>query len=192
MKPNGDGYSSFTTAGTIQTNPPILSPVGHCARRSQNTKIEEDDLPDLIQALNHHVASLGVQVVEVLFPPETAHLQRDRRTVLDPPLFGSDDNYSFSTMQINISPLDKNDLSHLGSSVNCHADIHDDPMSLSLIICKSYLKASTDPEKFSLGETRNWCALPPFSLLIFRGTVAMAVSKPSQLESQTISRNASP
>ena len=188
MKPNRDGYSSFTTAGTVQTNPPILSPVAHCARRSQNTKIEEEDLPDLIQALNHHVASVGVQVVEVLFPPETAYLQRERRTMLDPPLFGSDDNYSFSTMQINISPLDKNDLSSLGSSGDSHVDIHDDPMSLSLIICMSYLKATTDPGKFYLGETRNWCALPPFSLLIFRGTgphggtQAIPVGEPNDFE----------
>ena len=170
MKANRDGYSSFTTAGTVQTNPPILSPVAHCARRSQNSKTEEDDLPDLIQALNHHAASLGVQVVEVLFPPETARLQRDRRMMLDPPLFGSDDNYSFSTMQINISPLDKSDLSSLGSSGESHVDSHDDPMSLTLIICMSYLKPSTDPGKFYIGETRDWCALQPFSLLIFHGT----------------------
>jgi hypothetical protein len=170
LKANRDGYSSFTTAGTVQTNPPILSPVAHCARRSQNSKTEEDDLADLIQALNHLVASLGVRVVEVLFPPETARLQRDRRIMLDPPLFGSDDNYSFSTMQINISPLDKSDLSSLGYSGDSHVDCHDDPMSLTLIICMSYLKPSRDPGKFYIGETRDWCALQPFSLLIFRGT----------------------
>jgi hypothetical protein len=170
LKANRDGSSSFTTAGTVQTNPPILSPVSHCARRNQNSKTDENDLPDLIRALNHLVASLGVRVVEALFPPETARLQRDRRIMLDPPLFGSDENYSFSTMQINISPLNKSDLSSLGSSGDSHVDRHDDPMSLTLIICMSYLKRSTDPGKFYIGETRDWCALQPFSLLIFRGT----------------------
>jgi hypothetical protein len=90
--------------------------------------------------------------------------------MLDAPLFGSPDNYSFSTIQVNISPLSTTNLSSLGYSGRSHTDRHDDPMSLTLLICISNLADTTDPGKFYIGETREWCTLYPFSLLIFRGT----------------------
>ena len=89
--------------------------------------------------------------------------------MFDPPLFGSDDNYSFSTMQINISPLDRTDLSSLGTSGEPHIDCHDDPISLTLVISMSYLKLTMELGKFYIGETKDWCRLWPFLLLIFHG-----------------------
>jgi hypothetical protein len=90
--------------------------------------------------------------------------------MLDAPLFGSPDNYSFSTIQVNISPLSITDLSSLGYSGRSHTDRHDDAMSLTLLVCISKIADTTDPSKFYIGETREWCTLYPFSLLIFRGT----------------------
>jgi hypothetical protein len=43
-------------------------------------------------------------------------------------------------------------------------------MSLTLLVCISKIVDTTDPGKFYIGETREWCTLYPFSLLIFRGT----------------------
>jgi hypothetical protein len=90
--------------------------------------------------------------------------------MLDPPLFGSAENHSFSTMQVNISPLSKTDLTSLGSSGRSHTDKHDDPSGITLLICISYLRPDTDPGKFYYGDTREWCPLQPFSLIMFRGT----------------------
>jgi hypothetical protein len=169
LKANRDGTSSFTTAGTVQSNPAILSPVAHISRRSE-PKEGEEDLVDLVANLNQRAATLGVQVVEQLFPPATSLLQQNRHNMLDPPSFGSEENYSFSTMQINISPLTKCNLSSLGYSGLPHIDRHDDPMSITLLMCISNLSPETDPGKFYIGETREWCALKPFSVILFRGT----------------------
>jgi hypothetical protein len=188
LKPNRDGQSGFTLAGTVQTNPSILSPVAHSTRRGQSNKTDEDDLVDLIQNLNHRVATLGARVVETLFPPVTSRLQRNRHTLLDPPMFGAKENCSFSTMQINISPLTQHDLSTLGYSGDSHIDMHDDPMSLTLLICVSNLAPGTYPGNFYLGETNEWCKLEPFSLLVFRGTgphggtQAIASGEPGKFE----------
>jgi hypothetical protein len=90
--------------------------------------------------------------------------------MLDAPLFGSADNHSFSTMQVNISPLSKTDLTaSLGFGGRSHADKNDDPSGITLLICISNLRPDTDPGKFYLGETREWCTLQPFSLILFRG-----------------------
>lgn len=121
LTPNRDGDSSYTTAGTVQTNPNILSPVAHSTKRSQ-PKEGEEDLVDLIASLNHRAATLGARVVEEFFPPVTSLLQQSRHIMLDPPSFGSEENYSFSTMQINISPLTKRNLSSLGYSGIPHID----------------------------------------------------------------------
>src|SRR5204863_1197948 len=43
-------------------------------------------------------------------------------------------------------------------------------MSLSVLICVSRLESDTCPGEFYLGETREWCRLRPFSILIFCGT----------------------
>jgi hypothetical protein len=169
LEANRDGTSGFTTAGTVQTKPFVLSPAAHISQRSK-AKEGEEDLVDLVASLNRRAAILGVQVVEQLFPPVTSLFQRNRRNLLDPPLFGSEENYSFSTMQINISPLTKCDLSSLGYSGMTHIDQHDDPMSITLLMCISYLSPETDPGKFYIGETREWYALKPFSLILFRGT----------------------
>ena len=123
-----------------------------------------------------------------LFPRETSRLQALRQTMLNAPLFGSPNNHSFSTMQVNISPLNKTDLSSLGYSGMTHTDKHDDPFSLSLLICISHLASDTDPGNFYIGETREWCKLRPFSLLIFRGlgphagTQAIPRAKPKDWE----------
>ena len=170
MKANRDGHSSYTTAGTVQTNPNILSPVAHSAQRSQRDNDNESDFIDLLGSLNHRAATLGARVVEKVFPPETSRLQARRHAMLDPPLFGTPANHSFSTMQVNISPLSKRNLSSLGYSGRSHTDRHDDPMSLTLLICLSSLNSDTDPGKFYIGETHDWCTLQPFSLMIFRGT----------------------
>ena len=170
LKPNRDGDSSYTLAGTVQSNPIILSPVAHSTQRSRWDNEDEDDLVALIQSLNRQVATLGALIVENLFPPATSCLQRNRRALLDPPLFGAEENYSFSTMQINITPLTHRNLSSLGYSGTSHIDRHDDPMSLTVLICVSHLKPGTYPGNFYMGETREWCELKPFSVLIFRGT----------------------
>ena len=164
---NRDGSSCYTLAGTVQTNPSILSPVAHSTDRRQ----AEAGFNELITGLNRKIATLGVAIVEKFFPPHTCRLQELRQLVLDAPLFGSPDNHSFSTAQVNISPLHAADLStSLGYSGGSHIDKHDDPMSLSVLICLSLLPPLTDPGKFYLGETREWCLLQPFSVLIFRGT----------------------
>ena len=144
--------------------------MAHSAKRSQSNRNDEDDLVDLIKSLNRRVATLGARVVEKLFPPMTARLQQNRHALLDPPTFGAQENYSFSSMQINISPLTEHNLSSLGYSGDSHIDRHDDPLSLSLLMCVSHLNSDTDPGNFYIGETREWCKLRPFSLLIFRGT----------------------
>ena len=110
--------------------------------------------------------------------------------MLDPPTFGSEENYSFSTMQINISPLTKGDLSSLGYSGETHIDQHDEPMSITLLMCISHLGPETDPGKFYIGETREWCVLKPFSLVLFRGTgphqgtQAIPAGKPMEKETR--------
>jgi hypothetical protein len=126
--------------------------------------------------------------VHDLFPRETSQLQALRQAMLNAPLFGSPNNYSFSGMQVNISPLNKADLSSLGYSGMTHTDRHDEPFSLSLLICMSHLASDTDPGNFYIGETREWCKLRPFSLLIFRGlgphagTQAIPHAKPKDWE----------
>ena len=144
--------------------------MAHSTERSQPDNEDEDDLVSLIQSLNHRAATLGARVVEELFPPATSRLQRSRHTLLDPPMFGAEENYSFSSMQINISSLTQRNLSSLGYSGRSHTDRHDDPMSLTVLICVSHLKPGTYPGNFYIGETREWCELNPFSLLLFRGT----------------------
>jgi len=185
LKPNRDGHSSYTLGGTVQTNPPILSPVAHSAERSQ---YKDDDLIESIKSYNRRAAMLGAHVVAMLFPPVTSGLQKNRHTMLDPPNFGAEENYSFSGLQINISPLTETDLSSLGYSGTIHIDRHDDPMSITLLICMSYLEPSTDPGKFYNGETREWCTLYPFSIVLFRGngphggTQAIASGEPLHTE----------
>ena len=169
LRPNRHGVSAFTLAGTVQSNPSALSPVAHSTERSQPDNEDEDDLVSLIQSLNHRAATLGVRVVQELFPPVTSRLQRNRHILLDPPMVGAENNYSFSSLQINISPLSQRNLSSLGYSGNTHTDIHDDPMSLTVLICVSNLMSGTYPGTFYLGETREWCETKPFSLLLFRG-----------------------
>jgi hypothetical protein len=116
------------------------------------------------------MGSLGSIVVKKIFPPQTSRLQRERQEMLNAPLFGSPDNHSFSTIQVNISPLTTMNLSGLGYGGRSHTDRHDDPMSLTILICISKLEDTTDPGQFYIGETREWCTLYPFSMLIFRGT----------------------
>ena len=66
--------------------------------------------------------------------------------------------------------------------------MHDDPMSLTVLICVSNIRPSTYPGNFYLGETHEWCKLKPFSLLIFRGTgphggtQAIAQKEPGEFE----------
>ena len=115
------------------------------------------------------MATLGSKCVLDLFPKETSRLQALRQAMVNAPMFGSPDNYSFSSMQVNISPLCRADLSSLGYGGMAHTDRHDDPLSLSLLICMSHLASDTDPGNLYIGETREWCKLRPFSLLIFRG-----------------------
>ena len=63
-------------------------------------------------------------------------------------------------------------------------------MSITLLMCISYLSPETDPGKFYIGETREWCALKPFSLILFRGTgphqgtQAIPASKPMEKETR--------
>jgi hypothetical protein len=189
LKPNRDGHSSYTLAGTVQSNPVILSPVAHSTERSRPDNDGEDDLVPLFQSLNRRTATLGARVVEKLFPSMTSRLQWNRRTLLDPPMFGSEKNHSFSTLQINISPLTKRDLSSsLGYARRSHIDRHDDPFSLTVLICLSYLNPNTDPGDFYMGETRERSKLKPFSLGIFRGTgphggtQAIAPGEPGELD----------
>jgi hypothetical protein len=170
LRPNRDGDTAFTLAGTVQTNPSALSPVAHSTERSQPDNEDEDDLVSLIQSLNHRTANLGVRVVQELFPPVTSRLQRNRQILLDPPMVGAENNFSFSSLQLNITSLTQSNLSSLGYSGNTHTDMHDDPMSLTVLICVSNLMSGTYPGTFYLGETREWCEMNPFSLLLFRGT----------------------
>jgi hypothetical protein len=108
--------------------------------------------------------------------------------MLDPPMFGAEENYSFSSLQVNISPLIDRTLSSLGYSGMSHIDRHDDPLSITVLICISHLLLGTDPGKFYLGETREWCNLHPFSLLLFHGkgphggTQAIALGEPDPSE----------
>ena len=104
--------------------------VVHSTGRSQLTNDEESDLVRLLKSLDHRVATLGVHAVKKLFPPETACLQTNRQELVDAPLFGSPENHYFSTLQINISPLNKADLSSLGYGGCSHIDRQDDPMHL--------------------------------------------------------------
>ena len=169
----------------MQTKPNILSPVAHSTGRNS---ANESDLVELISSINRRMGSLGSRVVKNIFPPQTSRLQQLRQEMLDAPLFGSPDNYSFSTIQVNISPLSTTNLSSLGYSGRSHTDRHDDPMSLTLLVCISKLVDTTEPGKFYLGETREWCTLYPFSLLIFRGTgphggtQALAQGQPKEWE----------
>jgi hypothetical protein len=170
-------------------NPSILSLTAHLSQRI-DPKEGEEDLVDLVASLNQRAATLGVHVVEQLFPPVTSLLQRDCHNMLDPPTFGSEENYSFSTMQINISPVTEGDLSSLGYSGQPHVDQHDEPMSITLLMCISHLSPETDPGKFYIGETHEWCALKPFSLVLFRGigphqgTQAIPAGKPMEKETR--------
>jgi hypothetical protein len=142
--------------------------VAHSVRRGQSNKKDEDDLVDLIKSINRRVRALGARIVENLFPPMTARLQRKRHTLLDPPMFGSQKNYSFSGLQLNISPfVVRNLATSLGHSGILHIDDHDDP---PVMICISHLNPDTDPGNFYIREPHEWCKLQPFSILIFRGT----------------------
>ena len=142
-----------------------------------------------MQSLNRLIAALGIRVIEKLFPPMTSRIQRNRHTLLDPPMFGSEKKHSFSTLQINISLLTKRDLSsRLGYAGRSHIDCHDDLFSLSVLICLSYLNPNTDPGYFYMGETHECSKLKPFSLEIFRdtgphgGTQAIPPGEPDELE----------
>jgi hypothetical protein len=137
LKPNRDSHSSDTMAGTFQTKPNILSPVAHSAGRSQLTGNQKFDLVGLVKSLKLRRAAFGVGVVDKLFSPEAYRLQAHQQQLLDSPLFGSEENCSFSTLQVNISPLERTDLSSLGYGGRSHVDGHDDPMSLTLLICIS-------------------------------------------------------
>lgn len=129
----------------MQTKPNILSPVAHSTRNSTN----ESDLVELITSINRRMGSLGSTVAKNIFPPHTSRLQQLRQERLDAPLFGSPDNYSFSTIQVNISPLSTTNLSSLGYSGRSHPHRHDDPMSLTLLVCISKIVDTTDPGKFT-------------------------------------------
>jgi len=138
-------------AGTVQTKPPILSPVAHSTKGQAS-----EELRKLLSSLNLRMATVGSKCVHDLFPRETSRLQALRQAMLNAPLFGSPNNHSFSSMQVNISPLNKADLSSLGYSGMTHTDKHDDPFSLSLLICMSHLASDTDPGNFYIGETHEW------------------------------------
>jgi len=119
----------------------------------------------------------------------TSRLKRNRHTLLNPPMFGSEKNHSFSTLQINTSPLTKRDLSSsLGYAGRSHIDRHNDPFSLTILTCLSYLNSNTNPGYFYMGETHECSKLKPFSLEIFRGTgphggtQAIPPGEPDELE----------
>jgi len=121
--------------------------------------------------LNHQIATIGADIVEQLFPPQTSRLQALRQKVVNAPLFGSSRNHSFSTARIDISPVTEAELlDNLGYSGTSHINTHDDPMSISALLCLSHFMEETHPGEFYLGETREWCLLRPFSILLFRGT----------------------
>lgn len=167
MSPNRDGLSSYTLAGTVQTKPNILSPVAHSSTRRQR----EDGFHELLSSLNEKLAKLGAEVVQQFFPQQTSRLQALRQMMVDAPLFGTPDNHSFSTAQLNISTVNNAHLAtSIGSAGDSHIDRHDDLLSLSLLLCLSLLDVGTHPGEFYLGETQEWYPLRPFSLLIFHGT----------------------
>lgn len=166
LMPNRNGHSSYTLGGTVQSNPVILSPVAHSSGRKQ----PDSGLKELIAGLNCKIASIGNDIVKRFFPQGTSRLQAARQAVLDAPLFGSPDNHSFSSAQVNISKLNESLSSSLGYSGQSHIDRHDDPMSLSVLVCLSRLEVGTFPGNFYLGETDEWCCLEPFSILLLRGT----------------------
>ena len=82
--------------------------MAHSTERNQHNS--EDDLVEAIKSYNHRAAKLGARVVDMLFLPVTSRLQQNRHAMLDPPTFGAEENYSFSSLQVNISPLTKRNL----------------------------------------------------------------------------------
>jgi len=123
----------------------------HSTKRNQSNNEDEDDLISLIQSLNHRAAILEARVVEELFLSTTARLQRSRHIFLEP---DAEKNYSFFNMQINIFSLTQRNLSSLEYSERSHIDRHDDPMSLTVLICVSHLKLGTYSRNFYIEETR--------------------------------------
>ena len=155
MKANRDGHSIYTLAVTVQTNPNILPPVAHSTGRKPTNS---DDLVALISSINRRMGVLGSTVAKKIFPPHTHRLQTLTadagcsfiRTIAPFPLPKSIYHHS---VQRTIR------LSSLGYSGRSHIDRHDDPMSLTLLICISNLVDTPDPGKFYIGEKRECCTL---------------------------------
>ena len=135
LSANRDGKSSWTIAGTVQTNPPILSPIAHSTSRRH----QDDSLPSRLSKLNRFIAAIGVRVVEKAFPQETSKLQAEHHRVVNAPLIGS--------AQINMSPINTDLKDDLGYAGVCHTDPNDESFSLSVILCVSHLPdlPSTNP-----------------------------------------------
>lgn len=161
-----ESESSFTLGGTVQYNPPILAPVAHSTDRSSPTSIVK-----AIAQINRRVAEVGSSVARKAFPPKTLALQTERQSLVNAPLFGSPNNQSFSSLQVNISQFtDSSSLTEsLGAGGQLHADKRDEPFSLTLLICLSDVDAEVSSGEFYLGETREYVILRPFTLLLFHG-----------------------
>jgi hypothetical protein len=181
LSANRDGRKSFTTAGTVQTNPAILSPVAHSTR--ENTG--DNGLRRLISHLNGRLVTIGEAIVEKLFPPATAKLQRMRQAVRNAPLYGDSRNYSFSTPQINMSPINGDLKNTLGQAGEVHMDDSDEPFGLSVLICMSNISENTHPGRFYHAETREWFDTYPFSIFIFRGTSPHGGTAPRTIPGKT-------
>src|SRR5277367_4835187 len=115
-------------ARVVQTSPGILSPIAQGTKE----KAKKDNLKELFSIVNRLMATTAGKAVEKLFPPQTLWLQKLRQFMRNSPLFGSPDNYCFSTWQVNISPLTENLSKSLGTSGMIHVDRGDDAGSFSI------------------------------------------------------------
>src|SRR5579871_3457109 len=131
-------------AGTVQTNPPILSPVAH----STVSRQKDRDLRQRIATINRLTAEVGNEVCKLAFPCETLALQKERAKVVNPPLFGSSENVSFSTFQVNLSRIGDTLEGSLGKGANIHSDMSDEPCGLSLLICLSNVASTVSSGEF--------------------------------------------
>src|SRR5277367_879457 len=171
-------------ARVVQTSPGILSPIA----QGTNEKAKKDNLKELFSIVNRLMATTAGKAVEKLFPPQTLRLQKLRQFMRNSPLFGSPDNYCFSTWQVNISPLTENLSKSLGTSGMIHVDRGDDACSFSISICLSDLEPETYPGFFHFGETRTYCTMHTLSFMVFgglephAGSNAIPVGQPKEWE----------
>lgn len=148
---------------------------------STSTNVGDNELPRLISHLNESLTTIGSAIVEKLFPPATANLQRLRQAITNAPLYGDTWNCSFFTPQINISPINADLKNSLGQAGDIHTDDSDEPFGLSVFICLSKLSDQTYPGRFFHAETREWFDTPPLTVFLLRGSSPHGGTSPRSL-----------